>query len=57
MSSKQKSRKLLCPGCKLAALAHDFGPLNKFCTGAGTEESEDGVEAIDTTGASATSAQ
>ena len=57
MSSKKNSHKHFCPGCKLAAPAHDFGPFNKFCTGPGTEESEDSAEAIDTTGVSPTSAQ
>ena len=37
MSSKKNSRKRLFPGCKLAAPAHDFGLLNKFCNGPGTE--------------------
>ena len=57
MSSKKNSRKRLCPGCKLAAPAHDFGLLNKFCTGPGTEESEDSVEANDTAEAFPISAQ
>lgn len=57
MSSKKNSRKCLCPGCKLAAPAHNCGLLNKFCTGPGTEESEDGAEAIDTAEASPISAQ
>ncbi|CAH3018184.1 unnamed protein product [Porites evermanni] len=57
MSSKKNSRKRLCPGCKLAAPAHAFGLLNKFCTEPGTEESEDGAEAIDTTEGSPISAQ
>lgn len=57
MSSKKNSLKRLCPGCKLAAPVPDFGLLNKFCTGRGTEESEDGAEAIDTAKASPISAQ
>ena len=57
MSSKKNSRKCLCPGCKLAAPAHNCGLLNKFCTGPATEESEDGAEAIDTAEASPISAQ
>ena len=50
MSSKKNSHKHFCPGCKL-------GPLNKFCTGPGTEENEDSAEAIDTTRKSLTSAE
>ena len=57
MSSKNNSRKRLCPGCKLAPPAHDFGLLNKFCTGPETEESEDSTGAIDTAEASLISAQ
>ena len=56
-SSKKKSHMRLCPGCKLAAPAHDFGLLNRFCTEPGTEESKDGAEAIDTAEASPISAQ
>ena len=51
------SCKCLCPGCKLPAPDHDFGLLNKFGTGPGTVESKDGTEAIDSAGASSTSAQ
>lgn len=54
---KRTPRKCLCPGCKLATPAHDFGLLNNFYTGRGTEESEDGAEAIDTAKASLISAQ
>ena len=54
---KKNSHKYFCPGCILAAPTHDFGPLNKFCTGPRAEESEDSAEAIDTAGVSPTSAQ
>ena len=56
-SSKKNSHMRLCPGCKLAAPAHDFGLLNRFCTEPSTEESKDGAEAIDTAEASPISAQ
>jgi len=46
MSSKKSKRTHICPGCKISAEFHSFGPLGKHCEGLYPQEDEDNATPV-----------
>jgi len=46
MSSKKSKRTRICPGCKISAEFHSFGPLGKHCEGLYPREDEDNATPV-----------